>query len=85
MSETTYTGTIRPIEFDGLTPVYEVRVLRHVPAGVDGPCTEPTEFAGNVFIGAGKAFYALGFEMCGPISEVCGNGFATVELYRVEG
>jgi len=83
MNDTTYTGTITAIGFDGLTPIYEAQVLRHIPAGIDGPFTELHEFGGDVMTGAADVFYNLGFEMCSPISEVCSNGFATVELYRM--
>ena len=71
---------VTPIEFDGLTPIYEVTVYRWRWAGVCGPA-ETANVAGLDAVDEWLDLH--GYERTTDYSDVCGNGFATAELVVV--
>ena len=75
-----YEVNVTPIEFDGLTPVYEVTVYHWRWAGVCGPA-ETANVAG---LDAVDDWLEMnGYERSSDYGDVCGNGFATAELVVV--
>ena len=78
---TTYTASINPIGFDGLSPQYEVLVVKHVVAGVVGPFSTPEVVCS--LDDADGVFARWGFVRDGDWGGVCANGFAEASLVAV--
>jgi hypothetical protein len=86
MNTTTETGVryevaVTPSWDENLRPRYECRVIADSLAGVSGPVTG-VFYLDNIDEIDGKLSY-FGFRRFGWFSEICGNGFATVQAEKV--
>ena len=79
--KTTYEVNVTPLEFDGLTPIYEVMIYRYREAGICGPSSSTETVAGLDAVDVWLE--QRGFKRQGEFGKVCRNGFATAALERV--